>query len=63
MNLLKENGQKNNEERINYIYESIWKSHNRQDIKNEIINGFNSPMKYIKENKIIFNQTKNNTFS
>ena len=62
MNLLKENGHKNNEERINDIYESIWKSYKRQDIKNEIINGFNSPMKYIKENDNIFNQTKNNSF-
>ena len=62
MNLLKENGHKNNEERINDLYESIWKSYKRQDIKNEIINGFNSPMKYIKENDNIFNQTKNNSF-
>ena len=62
MNLLKENGQKNNEERINEIYESLWKSHNRQEIKDKIINEFYLTMRYIKENETLFNQTKNNTF-
>lgn len=63
MNLLKENGIKDNEEKINLKFESIWKSHNREEIKNIIIYEFDYlTLNYIKKNDNLFNQTKNNTF-
>ena len=63
MNLLKsKKGYKSIEEEVNLKYESIWRTYNRQNIREIIKKAFGSTMKSIMEDEYLFNQTKSNSF-